>query len=127
MSCKKPAIVLAALAMVPVAASAQLIDLGVKSDTRASIQLGDERPEPQPRSHYSFTYHGYDSGRWHTEYGYRRTRHYDPHYDGYGCHTRFQYTWDEYGDRVKYTSTFCYDEYNRAHERRGTRVVVKIN
>lgn len=122
----KMTLALAALVLTP-AASAQLIDLGAKSDTRAGVHLGSDRAEPRRRSHYSFTYRGYDSGRWHTKYEHRRTRHYDTYYDGYDCHTRFQYTWDEYGERVKYTSTFCYDEYDRARERRGTRVVVKIN
>lgn len=125
MSYLKATFAIVVLAASP-AASAQLIELGAKSDSRAGVHLGGDRPEPRRRSHYSFTYRGYESGHWHTEYEYRRTRQYDPYYDGYDCHTRFQYTWDEYGDRVRYTSTFCYDKYDRARERRGTRVIVKI-
>ena len=126
MSFKKSALIAAIVACAQMPASAQLVQLGAKAEPRASIELGSDRPEPRRRTHYSFTYRGYDSGRWYTEHEVRRSRHYDPYYDGYDCHTRFQYDWDEYGERVKYTSTFCYDAYDRAYERRGTRVVVRI-
>lgn len=126
MSFKTSALIAAILASTHLPAAAQLLQLGAKPEANVGVQLGAERPEPRRRTHYAFTYHGYDSGRWYIEHRERRTRHYDPYYDGYDCHTRFRYDWDEYGERVRYTSTFCYDAYDRAHERRGSRITVRI-
>lgn len=106
-------------------ASAQLLGLGVNTDARVGVQVG-RAPEPRRHSTYSFTYNGYSSGHWYEAGHTHRAHHYDPYYGGYDCHTRFQYGW-QHGERVRYESTFCYDRYDRAYERSGTRVAIRID
>ena len=86
------------------------VDVGARAETRSG----------------PYVYDGYESGHWHTRHEVRRHHRWDARYDGYDCYDAFQYTY-EHGERVRYDSTFCYDDRDRAREVRGTRVVVRIN
>ncbi|WP_293612053.1 hypothetical protein [Ponticaulis sp.] len=108
-------------------ASAQLLGLGVNTDARVGLSIGNSPPPPaHHHTTYSYTYAGYPSGQWYAEPHSHGAHRYNTYYAGYDCHTRFQYTW-EHGQRVRYESTFCYDQYDRVEERRGTRVVVRLD
>lgn len=72
-----------------------------------------------------YVYDGYQSGHWHTRGDVYRDHRWDARYNGYDCYEAFQYTYDR-GERVRYESTFCYDDRDRAREVRDTRVVVKV-
>jgi hypothetical protein len=72
-----------------------------------------------------YVYEGYRSGHWHTHGEVHRDHRWDARYRGYDCYEAFQYTYED-GDRVRYESTFCYDDRGRAREVRDSRVVVRV-
>lgn len=96
------------------------INLGVGvPDVEVNVGTRDDRSaEP-------YTYDGYHSGHWHTRGDVDRTKSWDARYRGYDCYDAFQYTYER-GERVRYDSTFCYDDRDRAREVRETRVVVRV-
>lgn len=85
------------------------VRIGARTETRSDV----------------YVYEGYESGHWHTRGDVHRRHHWDARYNGYDCYDAFQYTYEN-GDRVRYDSTFCYDDRDRAREVNETRVVVKI-
>ncbi|MBK8198689.1 MAG: hypothetical protein IPK75_09980 [Acidobacteria bacterium] len=107
----------ASLAALP--ASAQLrvgvglpdvdVDVGARTDVRTE----------------TYVYDGYQSGHWHTHGRVHRDHYWDARYRGYDCYDAFQYTYED-GRRVRYDSTFCYDDRGRPYEVRDTRVVVRV-
>ncbi len=106
-----------ALASTP--ASAQ-INLGVgvpDVDVTVGARVEDRR-DP-------YVYDGYQSGHWHTRGDVYRDHRWDARYRGYDCYEAFQYTYEN-SERVRYESTFCYDDRDRAREVRDTRVIVKV-
>ncbi len=116
------AALLAASAATP--ASAQL-GLGVGVDTDVDVRVGTA-PPPRSEVHRHYSYDGYRSGEWHPRGHSMRRHHWDARYNGYDCYESFRYDWED-GERVRYESTFCYDEYDRPREQRGTRIVVRID
>lgn len=101
-----------ALAQVSVGVGIPEIELDIGARTQ------DRYAEP-------YVYNGYYSGPWHTRSEVHRTKSWDARYRGYDCYDAFQYTYER-GERVRYDSTFCYDERDRAREVRETRVVVRV-
>jgi hypothetical protein len=105
--------------LVATPASAQ-ISLGVGvPDVNVGVGVrGETRTDP-------YVYDGYRSGHWHTHGDVHRRHDWDARYQGYDCYDAFQYTYEN-GERVRYDSTFCYDDRDRAQEVRETRVVVRV-
>lgn len=97
------------------------ISLGVGvPDVEVNVGTRDEIRYADP-----YMYDGYHSGHWHTRGEVYRDRTWNARYRGYDCYEAFQYTYER-GERVRYDSTFCYDDRGRAREVRETRVVVRI-
>ena len=46
--------------------------------------------------------------------------------NGYDCYESFQYGWEN-GERVRYDTTFCYDDHDRRYEPQGVRATVRIH
>jgi len=106
-------------------ASAQL-GLGVGVDTDVNVGVRTNAPPPQSQVHGHYTYNGYDSDRWYTRHEVRRVHRYDAQYNGYDCYESFQYGWEN-GERVRYDTTFCYDDHDRRYEPQGVRATVRIH
>lgn len=104
-------------------ATAQLgVDLG--TDVDVGVGVGVTSPDPRPR-HEHYVYDGYNSGRWYTRHEVHRNDTWHDHYHGYDCYESFKYTWED-GERVRYDTTFCYDEHGRKYEPDNARVVVQV-
>jgi hypothetical protein len=102
-------------------ASAQL-SLGL--GTQADVDLGvSARVETRSGP---YVHDGYESGYWHPHGDLHRRHRWYARYEGYDCYQAFQYTY-EHGQRVRYESTFCYDERDRPREVRSTRVIVRLD
>lgn len=114
---KTLSIVAAALGAIAAApATAQVaVDLGVGIGADVELRVG----EP-------YSYRGYHSGRWYAEDDPRRRGRWDSRYGGYDCYRAFYYTWER-NHRVRYESTWCFDERGRDYEVRRTRVVVRLD
>jgi len=105
-------------------ATAQL-NLGVGVKPEVDVRVGRAEP-PRREVHRYYVYEGYHSGEWYPEERVHRSHRWNARHDGYDCYDAFQYTWEN-GERVRYESTWCYDEFDRPYEARGTRVVVRID
>jgi hypothetical protein len=114
----------ASMALTALPAAAQ-VNLGVKVQPQVGVRVGGP-PEPRTEVHHHYVYEGYDSGEWYPRGHVYRHHRYDARYDGYDCYEAFQYSWED-DHRVRYESTWCYDEYDRPYEARSTRVVVRID
>tara|TARA_R110002049_G_scaffold115361_3_gene267310 strand:- start:154 stop:600 length:447 start_codon:yes stop_codon:yes gene_type:complete len=108
-------------------ATAQLgLGVGVGVETDVDARVGVRSGDPHARhSHAHYVYDGYESDRWHTRHEVRREQTWNARYNGYDCYDSFQYTWED-GERVRYDSTFCYDDRGRKYEAKDARVVVRI-
>lgn len=115
---------LGAGAALAVPASAQ-INLGAGVDPQVDVRVGNP-PQPRTEVHHHYVYEGYNSGEWYPRGEVHRRHHWNAHYEGYDCYDAFQYTWED-GRRVRYESTWCYDERDRPYEARSSRVVVRID
>ncbi|KCZ89399.1 hypothetical protein [Hyphomonas johnsonii] len=113
----------AALAIAP--ANAQLgLGVGVGVDTNVDVGVGVKQSTPEPRRAY--VHDGYESGHWHSRHEMHRSHRWDARYNGYDCYQAFRYDWED-GERVRYDTTFCYDDRDRRFEHREARVVVRID
>ncbi|KDA03838.1 MAG: hypothetical protein V7651_00635 [Hyphomonas oceanitis] len=107
-------------------ASAQL-GLGVGVDTDVKVGVRTSAPPPErAHAHGHYTYDGYESDRWYARNEVRRAHRYDARYNGYDCYESFQYGWEN-GERVRYDTTFCYDDHDRRYEPQGVRASVRIH
>ena len=114
-----------ALAALP--AAAQLgITVDPDVDVGVGVGVGHADPHPSHHAHGHYVYDGYESGHWYTRHEIRREQRWNARYRGYDCYQSFQYTWED-GERVRYDTTFCYDDYGRRYEPEGARVVVRIH
>lgn len=111
------------LALMPAPAMAQL-GIGVDTDVDVGVGVGVES-ENRTHTHGHYTHNGYASHEWHTRHPVHRNDRWYARYNGYDCYESFRYDYEN-GERVRYTSTFCYDERGRSHEVRSTRVVARI-
>ncbi|MEP0315205.1 MAG: hypothetical protein ABJL57_05220 [Hyphomonas sp.] len=115
----------AATALATAPAHAQL-GLGVGVDTDVDVGVGVKTSDSHPRHrHETYVYDGYESGHWHTRHEVRRSHRWNARYEGYDCYDSFQYTWED-GERVRYDTTFCYNDRGRRFEPEGVRAVVKV-
>lgn len=117
--------ILGGLVCVPGSALAQL-GVGVDTNVNTGVSIGVERERtarPVHRGHY--TYDGYRSHEWHTRHTVNRSDRWYSEYNGYDCYESFRYDYED-GERVRYTSTFCYDDRGRSREVRSTRVIAHI-
>jgi hypothetical protein len=101
------------------------VGVGVETDVDARVGVRTDDPHAS-HSHQHCVYEGYESDRWHTRHEVRRDQTWNARYNGYDCYDSFQYTW-EAGERVRYDSTFCYDDRGRKYEAKDARVVVRIH
>ncbi|HAQ77769.1 MAG TPA: hypothetical protein DCR96_14890 [Hyphomonas sp.] len=115
----------AATALATSPAYAQL-GIGVGVDTDVDVGVGVRTADPHPRHrHETYVYDGYESGHWHTRHEIRREHRWNARYKGYDCYESFQYTWED-GERVRYDTTFCYNDNGRKYEPDGVRATVKV-